>query len=103
MTVHSVESFPQRYARTGGVLYLAIIVLGGFAEGFVLDRLAVSGDAVAKAHNIMASAARWRLGVTGDFIVVILAVPWMWIEYLLLRPAGKNLVILAVFLNLMSL
>jgi hypothetical protein len=103
VTNRTVEASPQLYARTGGVLYLAIIVLGGFAEGFVLDRLAVSGDAVATAHNIMASAALWRLGVTGDFIVVILAVPLMWIEYLLLRPAGKNLVILAVFLNLMSL
>ncbi len=103
MTNRTIEASPQLYARTGGALYLAIIVLGGFAEGFVLVKLVVSGDVAATAHNIMASAALWRLGVAGDFIVVILAVPLLWIEYLLLRPTGKNLVILAVLLNLTSL
>lgn len=103
MTNLTVEASPQLYARTGGALYLAIILLGGFAEGFVLDKLVVSGDAAATAHNIVTSAGLWRLGVAEDFLVVILAVPLMWIEYLLLRPAGKNLVILAVLLNLTSL
>jgi uncharacterized protein DUF4386 len=103
MTVHSVENFPQRYARTGGVLYLAIIVLGGFAEGFVTDRLIVPGDAAATAHNILISADLWQLGVAADFIVVLLAVPLLWIEYLLLRPVSKALVLLAVLFNVVSL
>jgi Domain of unknown function (DUF4386) len=103
MTVHSIENFPQRYARTGGALYLAIIVLGAFAEGYVTDRLIVSGDAAATAHNILGSPGLWRLGVAGDFIVVLLAVPLLWIEYLLLRPVSKSLVLLAVLFNLVSL
>jgi hypothetical protein len=44
MANHSIENFPQRYARVGGVLYLAIIVLGAFAEGFVTNKLVVPGD-----------------------------------------------------------
>jgi prophage regulatory protein len=32
---HTVEASPQAYARIGGALYLVIIVLGAFAEGFV--------------------------------------------------------------------
>ena len=32
------REFPQVYARIGGALYLAIIVLGAFAEGFVADK-----------------------------------------------------------------
>ena len=100
---HSVENSPQRYARLGGALYLAIIVLGAFAEGVVTNKLIVSGDAAATAHNILASPELWRLGVAGDFIVVLCAVPLLWIEYLLLRPVSKQLVLLAVLFNVVSL
>ena len=103
MVNHSVENSPQRYARVGGVLYLAIIVLGAFAEGFVTNKLVVSGDAVGTAHNILASPDLWRLGVAADFIVVLCAVPLLWIEYLLLRPVNKQLVLLSVLFNLVSL
>jgi hypothetical protein len=103
MANHSVENSPQRYARIGCVLYLAIIVLGAFAEGVVTNKLIVSGDAATTAHNILGSAQLWRLGVAGDFIVVLCAVPLLWIEYLLLRPVSKQLVLLAVLFNLVSL
>ena len=103
MEKQSVENSPQRYARLGGVLYLAIIVLGAFAEGFVANKLVVSGDAAATAHNILASPGLWRFSVAGDLLVVLFAVPLLWIEYLLLRPVGKQLVLLAVLFNLVSL
>jgi hypothetical protein len=103
MANQTVEHSPQRYARIGGALYLAIIVLGAFSEGFVANKLVVSGDAATTAHNIMASPELWRLSVAGDLIVVLCAVPLLWIEYLLLRPVSKHLVLLAVFFNLVSL
>jgi len=103
MANRTIEKFPQRYARTGGVLYLAIIVLGAFAEGFVANKLIISGDAAMTAHNILASPQLWRLGVAGDLIVVLCAVPLLWIEYLLLRPVSKHLVLLAVLFNVVSL
>jgi len=103
MANQTTETFPQGYARVGGLLYLAIIVLGAFAEGFVTNTLVVSGDAAATAHNIMASQELWRLSVAGDLIVVLCAVPLVWIEYLLLRPVSKQLVLLAVLFNLASL
>ena len=90
----SIDHFPQRYARLGGALYLAIIVLGAFAEGFVSNKLIVSGDAAATAANILASPELWRLSVAGNFMVVLCAVPLLWIEYLLLRPVSRQLVCL---------
>jgi hypothetical protein len=45
----------------------------------------------------------WRLSVAGDLIVVLCAVPLLWIEYLLLRPVSEHLVLLAVLFNLVSL
>jgi hypothetical protein len=99
----TVATSPQIYARTGGALYLAIIILGAFAEGFVANKLVVTGDAAATAHNILASPNLWRLSVAGDLLVALFAVPLLWIEYLLLRPVNKSLVLLAVLFNLVSL
>jgi hypothetical protein len=94
---------PQVYARIGGVLYLMIIVLGLFAEGFVSNKLIVSGDAIATAHNIMASQSLWSIGAAANLIVPLCAVPLLLVEYVLLRPVSKHLVLLAVFFNLVSL
>jgi len=99
----TIETSPQLYARTGGLLYLLIIVFGGFAEGFVMNSIIVAGDAAATAHNIMASPALWNLGVAGDLLVPVFAVAQAWIFYLLLRPVNKQLVLLSVFLVLVSL
>jgi Domain of unknown function (DUF4386) len=103
MANQTVETSPQGYARIGGVLYLVIIVLGAFAEGFVTNKLVVPGDAATTAHNITASPVLWHLSVAGDLIVALCAVPLLWIEYLLLRPVSKHLVLLAVLFNLVSL
>jgi Domain of unknown function (DUF4386) len=103
MANNTLENSPQRYARIGGGLYLAIIVLGAFAEGFVANKLIVSGDAATTAANILASPGLWRLSVAGDLIVVLCAVPLLWIEYLLLRPVSEHLILLAVLFNLVSL
>jgi hypothetical protein len=103
MANRTVEISPQRYARMGGALYLVIIVLGAFAEGFVSSTLVVPGDAATTAHNILASPMLWRFSVAGDLIVALCAVPLLWIEYVLLRPVSKHLVVLGVLFNLVSL
>jgi hypothetical protein len=51
----------------------------------------------------MASPVLWHLSVAGDLIVALCAVPLLWTEYLLLRPVNKELVLLAVLFNLVSL
>jgi hypothetical protein len=103
MAVPSVDTSPQLYARLGGALYLIVIVFGLFAEGFVNDKLIVSGDAAATARNIMAAPMLWKLSVAGNLIVPVCAVAQTWIYYLLLRPVSKSLVLLSVFFSLVSL
>lgn len=103
MASQTVEASPQAYARIGGALYLVIIVFGAFAEGFVATKLIAPGDAATTAHNIMAAPGLWQLSVAGDLIVVLCAVPLLWIEYLLLRPVNRQLVLLAVLFNVVSL
>jgi len=103
VTDRTMENSPQVYARIGGVLYLMIIALGMFAEGFVDAKLIVSGDATATAGNIIAAQPLWRLGTAANMLVVLCAVPLLLIEYVLLRPVSRNLALLAVMFNLVSL
>ena len=103
MTNRAVETSPQVYARIGGVLYLIIIVIGFCGEFFVRDKLVVSGDVTATANNIVASESLWRVQIAADLILLVCAVPLTLILYLLLRPVNKNLALLAVFFNLVSI
>lgn len=102
MTNKATPISPQVYARTGGALYLVIIVFGAFAEGFVMNKL-VSPDAATTAHNIATAPGLWRVAVAGDLIIPIIAVVGVWISYMLLSPVSKSLILLDVFFTLMSL
>jgi hypothetical protein len=103
MTPGSIETSPQTYARIGGLLYLIIIVAGGFAELFVRSNLVVPGDATATAQNIMASARLWRGGFAATLVMLVCAVAVLLILYVLLRPVSRNIALLAVFFNLVSI
>jgi hypothetical protein len=102
MTVNTVETSPQPYARIGGALYLIIILAGMFAVIFVRGKLIVSGDATATANNIMASPLLWRMGIACDLIMHVCDVPLMLIFYVILRPVNKNLALLVVLFNLVQ-
>jgi Domain of unknown function (DUF4386) len=93
----------QAYARIGGLLYLIIIIIGAFNEAFVRDRLVVSGDATATAERIRASEFLWRASAAGEFVLLICAVALALIFYVLLRPVNRDLALLAVFFNLVSI
>ncbi len=103
MTVRTVESSPQLYARIGGALYLLIIVIGLFGEIFVRDKLIVSGDATATAKNIMAFESLWRFHIAAELFLLICAIVLLTIVFVLLRPVSRELTLLATFFNLVSI
>ena len=103
MTDHTVNSSPKLCARIGGALYLIIIVIGLFGEAFVRDRLIVSGDAAATAANIMSHESLWRFHIAAELFLLICAVALLLILYALLRPVSRDLALLAVFINLVSI
>jgi hypothetical protein len=103
MAEQKVESSPQVAARIGGVLYLIIIGAGIFIEAAVRDKLIVSGDAAATAGNIMASQLVWRVSVAGELTAQVCAVALALVFYVLLRPVSRNLALLALFFNLVSI
>jgi len=102
MADRTVETSPQVYARIGGVLYLIIIVVGIFDEAFVRNKIIVSGDATATAANIRSLESLWRFGIAAEFFLLICAVALTLIFFVLLRPVSRDLALLAVFFNLVS-
>src|SRR5580704_14589976 len=91
---------PRFQARIAGVLYLLVILLGGFAEIGVRQGLVTDGDPAATAHAILAHAGLFRLGFAAEMATNVIAVPLTLIFYRLLSPAGRFWVLLAVMLDL---
>ncbi|HXN03587.1 MAG TPA: DUF4386 domain-containing protein [Candidatus Acidoferrum sp.] len=94
---------PQIYARTGGVLYLIIIVIGALGEAVVRGGLIVSGDPAATAEKIRSAEFLWRVGIAGELVLLVCAAALTLIFYVLLRPVSRDLALLALSFNLVSI
>lgn len=101
-TPSSVASI-QAWARWAGVLYLIIIAIGLFGEAGIRNTLIVPGDSVATAHNVLAAEFLWRVGVAGQYLLLLCAVGLTMAWYVLLRPVSRHLALLVVFFALISL
>jgi hypothetical protein len=103
MEERPVTASPRALARIGGVLYLIIIVVGLFDEAYVRDRIIVAGNAAATAANIRSLEALWRFGIAAEFLLLICGISLTLIFFVLLRPVSRDIALLAIFFNLVSL
>jgi len=53
----------DKLARMAGMLYLVLIIAGGFTEAFARENLTVPAGAIATAHNILVSGRMFRLAL----------------------------------------
>jgi hypothetical protein len=93
---------PKTLARLAGLLYLLIIAAGMIGELFVRGTLIVPGNAATTANQIIAHESLWRLGIAVDLLMHICDIPLMFIFYQLLKPANKNVALLALLFNLVQ-
>jgi uncharacterized protein DUF4386 len=100
MTDATSEAVQARAARLAGAMYLIIMVTAIFGESFVRSSLIVRGDATQTAQNIIGSERLFRIGIAADLATFTGVVVLIWALYVLLRPVGRNLALLAVFLRL---
>lgn len=100
MIIQSTTPSLRNTARFAGVLYLLLIVVGIFAQGFVREQLLVPGDAAATAGNVLASEGLFRLSIAGDLLMILCDVALGVLFYLLLKPVSQTLALLAAFFRL---
>lgn len=91
---------PRFIARMTGLFYLLTIVAGVFAQGFVSNKLVVSGDASATAMNILAHKSLFQWGFTVYLIEMACQIVFIALFYELLKPASKSISLVAAFLGL---
>ncbi len=94
------ETSPRFMARVTGALYLLTILTGIFAQGFVSGRLVVDGDAAATASNLLMHKSLFQLGFAVYLIEMACQVAITALFYDLLKPAGRNVSLVAAFLGL---
>jgi len=100
MTERTKESSLRSLARIAGSLYLITILTGIFSAGYVSGSLVVNGDAAATAANILAHPGLLQLGFAVYLIEMACQVAITALFYNLLKPAGRNVSLVAAFLGL---
>jgi hypothetical protein len=110
-----MQKYPEKLvnARTAGVLYLVLVVVGLFSEATLRGRLVEPEDAAATASNVLGSEGLFRAVVAANIVSNLCEVALTVILYLLFRPvsgavsllaAAFRLVLLPIFaLNLLNL
>ena len=92
----------NKLARAAGLLYLIVIITGGFAEAFVREGLTVSGNAVATAQNILGSEQMYRYGFVADLVCILCGTFLSIIFYILFKPVNKHLSLLALIFSIVA-
>ena len=103
MQLRRGDVHPLTLARLGGGLYLAIIVLGLFAEMFVRNRLVVPGDAAATAMRLTYAGAVWRYGILAEFLAFPCSIVLAMVYFVLLNPVSRPLNLLATFFRMVGI
>jgi uncharacterized protein DUF4386 len=96
MTTHTADTSPLIRARVAGFLYLIANLPAPFGLLYLPSRLIVRGDAVATAHNIMASESLFRLAIVGNLFNSIAMLLVVLALYQLLKVVNKTMALLMV-------
>jgi hypothetical protein len=96
----AADASPRVVARIAGAFYLLTMLAGAFSQGFVSERLVLSGDAVATATNILGHEHLFRAGFAVYMIEMACQITMTALFYALLKPVSRSLSVLAAFLGL---
>ena len=100
MTDRPGATSPLFLARVTGAFFLLTTLAGIFAQGFVSQKLVVSGDAAATASNILAHPLLFQAGFAIYLIEMACQVVMTVLFYELLKPAGRRVALIMACLSL---
>lgn len=93
---------PGKTARFAGILYLLLFFLGPFSFFYIPSQFHVAGDGVASLAKIVQNDMLFRTGIVSESLIFLTEIVLSVLLYLLLRPAGKGLALVAVIARLMQ-
>ena len=96
------ETSPQFYARIAALLYVVVIAAGIIAQMIIGGRIIVDGNAAATAANILAQKDLFQFGFTVYLIEMAAQIAQFALFYILLKPVGRNIALLALVLGLVG-
>lgn len=101
MAIGTLDASQRTAARIAGFTFLfamAIVVVANYGINF---RLIVPNDAVETARNIMAHETLFRINIACNLIYVVSVLVLLSALYVILKPVGRNLSLVAAFCRLM--
>jgi Domain of unknown function (DUF4386) len=93
---------PNRLARWIGILLLISVVFGWFGEMYVPNLMIAAQDPGATANNILHHQTLFRLGLAAYTVEGLCDAALTALLYLLLRPAGPELALIALLMRIVS-
>ncbi|WBL41714.1 DUF4386 domain-containing protein [Algoriphagus halophytocola] len=97
---NQIQNTPS--VRLIGILYVFVIILAGFSQGYVREGIFVAGDALNTSENILENEGLFRLGLLTDLLAFLLDAIISVMLYLLLKPYGKTLALISSSLRLLA-
>lgn len=101
-TAPTSGTLARREARVAGLLYLGVIVGGGFAQGVVRQRLFVPGDPSATARNVVAHEDLLRWAFVADLMPLLFNVLLAVILFGLFKVVSTRIATLAILFSLIG-
>ena len=96
-----IANIPQRkVVRVAGFMFLFSFIVPTLNWAFMLSKLNVPENVAATAKNIMANELQFRIGLTVELIMAVGLVVLALALYIILKPVGRNLALLAVLWKL---
>jgi len=93
---------PKTLARLIGILLLATMVGGGFAQGYVAGSIVVPGDMAATAANILAHETLYRVGLSVYLVEMACQIAMTVLAYELFKPVSRTASALALTFGLVG-
>ena len=96
------EIISKRSVRFTGLLYLLVIILAGFSQGYVRGSLFVPGDALQTATNIIDNEGLFRMGLVTDMLAFIIDAIISVLFYKMFKHVNKTLALVSSALRLLA-
>ncbi|NJN28336.1 MAG: DUF4386 domain-containing protein [Cyclobacteriaceae bacterium] len=89
-------------ARLTGLLYLLVIILAGFSQGYVRGSIFIPDDPQATLINIISSEALFRIGLISDLLAFMLDAVISVLLYQILKSVNKTMAAIAAIFRLLA-